>query len=124
MANEGFDPDGFDNDGFQTGDATPETQAETPVITPSGGLFFAPQLVSMSAGTVGSTIYYTINGDTPTDLSTEYTTPFELSVDTTVKAIAYADGFDPSDVAVAVFDFEVAGAVTSGWYIIFRRRKR
>jgi len=124
MANEGFDSGGFDSGGFQTGDEE-STQASFPVILPNGGLFFAEQVVSISSATVGATIYYTTNGDEPTDLSTEYTGPFALSIDTTLKAIAYAVGLDPSSVAVAVFDFEVAGAGGGeGRYIIIRRRRK
>jgi hypothetical protein len=46
---------------------------------------------------VGS-IYYTINGTTPSNESTKYTEPFEIDKDTTVKAIAIEDGKLSSDV--------------------------
>lgn len=36
----------------------------------------------------GASIFYTTNGDTPTEESTEYTEALELSATTTVKAIA------------------------------------
>ena len=48
-----------------------------------------------------ATIYYTTNGDEPTTESTEYSAPFEITENTTVKAIAIEDGKLVSTVAVA-----------------------
>lgn len=45
--------------------------------------------ISITSATPGVTIYYTTNGDDPTDQSTPYTTPFDLGYETTtIKAIA------------------------------------
>lgn len=58
--------------------------------------------ITPHADDTGATIYYTIDGSTPTTSSTIYTEPFTLSVDATeIKAIAaFAnDGTDASDVA-------------------------
>lgn len=49
----------------------------------------------------GATIYYTTNGNEPTTESTEYSAPFEITENTTVKAIAIEDGKLVSTVAVA-----------------------
>ena len=58
--------------------------------------------VSITCGTEGSTIYYTIDNSEPTTTSTAYTGPFSLTSPTTVKAIATHGGLDPSVVAELV----------------------
>jgi carbohydrate-binding DOMON domain-containing protein len=47
----------------------------------------------------------TTDGSTPTETSTQYTNPIPLSTNTTLKAIAFATGFDPSYVATASYIF-------------------
>ena len=63
-----------------------------PVIKQAGNTVY------IEAG-VGATIYYTSNGDTPDEESTEYTEEFEITEDLTIKAIAVLDGYVNSDVA-------------------------
>ena len=58
--------------------------------------------VSITCGTEGSTIYYTIDNSEPTTTSTAYTGPFSVTSPTTVKAIATHGGLDPSVVAELV----------------------
>lgn len=67
---------------------TVQSAVETPVIageTP----FVGSTTVTITCATQGATIYYTIDGTEPTNQSTEYTAPFELTEAATVKAIAY-----------------------------------
>ena len=45
--------------------------------------------ISLSTTAPGATIYYTTNGDTPDNTSTEYFSPFSLGDATVIKAIAY-----------------------------------
>lgn len=74
------------------------------VPTPSIGgddYFVEKTTVSMKAAE-GAKIYYTLDGTEPTNASTEYTAPFELTETTTVKAIAY-EGEKASDVVTAKF---------------------
>ncbi|NLF41509.1 MAG: T9SS type A sorting domain-containing protein, partial [Bacteroidales bacterium] len=84
-----------------TGGAT--NQVGAPVFSPAAGTYYSAQTVSMSSATEGATIYYTINGDEPTQASTLYTTPITVSSTTTLKAIAYKAGMDPSVVTTGVY---------------------
>ena len=55
--------------------------------------------ISLSTTTPDATIYYTINGDTPDNTSTAYSSPFSLGDATIIKAIAYLDS-DYSNVSI------------------------
>jgi hypothetical protein len=80
--------------------------AAPPVISPNGGTFSSSQSVTLSSTTASSSIYYTLDGSTPTSSSTLYTAPFTVSTNTTVKAIASAPNFVQSAVSSAVFTFD------------------
>ena len=54
--------------------------------------------VSIKA-TNSTAIYYTVDGTDPTTASTQYTAPFDLTADATVKAFAVGDGFEDSEIA-------------------------
>ena len=49
---------------------------------------------------IEATAYYTLDGTTPTTSSPQYTTPIELTQSCTVKAIAVANSYLPSEVAI------------------------
>ncbi|MBR6438800.1 MAG: chitobiase/beta-hexosaminidase C-terminal domain-containing protein [Bacteroidales bacterium] len=65
---------------------------KAPTITNNDGT------ITLSTATPGATIYYTTNGDTPDNTSTEYSSPFSLGDATVIKAIAYL-GSDCSTVS-------------------------
>jgi hypothetical protein len=75
------------------------------VFNPPAGTYYAPQNISISTTTEGASIYYTTDGTDPDATSAEYTGPIEISSTTTIKAIAYAEGFDPSAIASATYVF-------------------
>lgn len=85
--------------------STTETCA-TPTFSPVAGTYYEPQSVTLSCATPGSTIYYTTDGSDPTTSSTEYTSAIPVSETTTIKAIATADGMDPSPVASATYTID------------------
>ncbi|MBE7003331.1 MAG: hypothetical protein E7425_03475 [Ruminococcaceae bacterium] len=75
----------------------------TPTFTPNPGVYNKAQSVTISCATDGATIYYTMDGKTPTTESTPYSDPVSVTETTTLKAIAVADGMIASDVATAAY---------------------
>ncbi len=73
----------------------------TPSFTPSAGTYSDSLAVTISCETEGAVIYYTNNGDDPTEDTNEYTDPITITTTTTLKARAYKDGLINSSIAVA-----------------------
>jgi hypothetical protein len=88
------------------------------VFEPQSDIFFYPTTnVTIACATEGAVIYYTTDGSEPTDASTLYTGPIQISATTTIKACAYKAGMNPSRVVTAVYtggrlEPPVLGAVT------------
>lgn len=57
--------------------------------------------VSMTSSTSGAAIYYTTDSTTPSAASTKYSASVAFTADTTIKAIAIADGLENSPVSFA-----------------------
>ncbi|MDL2300204.1 chitobiase/beta-hexosaminidase C-terminal domain-containing protein [Clostridiaceae bacterium OttesenSCG-928-D20] len=72
----------------------------------NSGLHSRGSTIKLTGATKGSEIYYTLDGSTPSKSSTKYLGPIELKSNTTIKAIAYANGYKPSE-AVS-FSYTVA----------------
>jgi hypothetical protein len=79
--------------------------AATPVINPTAGSYGYGIMVSISepSSTPGATIYYTVNGTTPTSGSTKYSSPFLVDGSATVQAIADAPNYTQGQVASSIF---------------------
>lgn len=77
----------------------------TPAITPGTDNYYAAFGASISCVTPGATIYYTIDGTDPDQTSDEYDQPISISQTTTLKARAYASGYDPSQIATVTYTF-------------------
>jgi hypothetical protein len=82
-----------------------EPNAAAPVISPDGGSFQSSQNVQLSSTTASASIYYTLDGSTPTPSSTLYTAPITISTETTIKALASAPGYVQSGISTATFSF-------------------
>ena len=75
----------------------------TPLITPSAGTYYDQQTVSVSAPTAGSILYYTLNGNVPTEFSTAYTAPLIVNKTTTLNVVAVSLHDATSSTATAVY---------------------
>lgn len=96
-------------------------QVETPVIS------FENNTVTITCATADAKIYYTTNGNDPEAGDDEYTAPFEITEDVTVKAIAVKEGMTNSyvasqlctyvdpDATVAMFNFEQPSSLNSNY---------
>lgn len=83
-----------------------KAEIDAPTITEGTKTFDEPFTTTITA-TEGAKIYYTLNGETPTNKSTEYTGAIEIPAKTTtLKAIFEKDG-KTSEVAEATYTFKV-----------------
>ena len=91
-------------------------QAATPTLSPNGGSFGPAQTVTITSSTSGGTIYYTLDGSTPTHSSSSISNGGTISVSSsaTVKAIASVTNF--VDSAVGSASFTINGAVTTSTF--------
>lgn len=74
-----------------------------PVFTPAGGMVDSGSTVSISCATADATIYYTINGNNPTENSARYDAPIVINEAMTIRAFAVKDSMVSSAVAVATY---------------------
>ena len=81
---------------------TIDTGAPTAVSTPAGGTYTAALSVSLTPSEQSS-LYYTLNGSTPTTSSFLYTTSIPISQNTTLKFIAVDVAGNPSVVVTQTY---------------------
>lgn len=75
----------------------------TPVFSVAEGTYSNAQSVEITCTTSGAKIYYTTDGKEPTNASTLYTEAITVDKSMTIKAIAYVDADNYSDVASATY---------------------
>ena len=99
-----------------------EKHLAKPVISAPTGFAAKSAVVTITA-TAGCEVYYTLNGVEPSLVSTKYEGPFEVSSSCVIKAIAIANDWYDSEIAVAeatkasyqvTFDAGEFGEITEG----------
>lgn len=78
--------------------STKPVQLDSPVFSISPGVYSQVIQVEISCSTAGAEIYYTTDGSIPSESSQLYSQPVTLINTKTLKAIAYKDNYDPSEV--------------------------
>jgi sugar lactone lactonase YvrE len=81
--------------------------ADSPVAAPAAGAYILGQNVTLTS-TTGASIFYTLDGSTPSITSFLFTSPISIMATTTIKAIAIKAGYTNS--AVASFTYTINGA--------------
>ncbi len=76
--------------------------SDMPEFLLSPGLYRSPQTVEISVPN-GSTVTFTIDGTEPTESSQPYTAPISISGNTVIRARAFKEGFEPSDIRTGSF---------------------
>jgi hypothetical protein len=84
-------------------------------MTPNGGTYTGSVPVSLQTSTAGASIYYTIDGSTPTQSSIPYTGAMTLTSSAVVKAKAFKSGYNPSGETSASFTVVAAPKLTVTW---------
>jgi hypothetical protein len=82
----------------------------TPTATPIAGTFKEAQSVTLSCTTENTTIYYTTDGSTPSNSSTEYTAPITIGLTSTLKAVAVKEGWSNSEMLIAEYTINILSA--------------
>lgn len=81
-------------------------QTASPVLSHQGGILTETVSVEITAP-AGATIYYTLNGETPTVKSSVYSAPIAVSKTTVLRAAAYKNGELISPVVSASYLFDI-----------------
>lgn len=82
---------------------------QKPSFSPAGGVYSATQTVTLATATEGASIYYTIDGSTPTASTGKlYSTPLTINQTTTVKAVAVKESAT-SQIATAQYIINTGG---------------
>ena len=85
-------------------------QVIAPTSSPAAGTYTSVQSVTLSSSTSGATIYYTIDGSTPTTSSTVYSSAISIGSTTTLKAIAVKSGMTNSTVMSSAYTISLPTA--------------
>jgi hypothetical protein len=84
-------------------------------LSPSGYTYSSDQTVSVITATTGATIYYTLDGSTPTASSTVYTAPISIAgngTQKTIKAVASKAGMSNSAIVSATYTIAYPAVAT------------
>ena len=99
-------------------------QVTAPTFSPPAGTYTSAQTVTISTTTSGASIRYTTDGSTPSETAgTVYSSPVNISITTTLKAIAFETGMTDSTVTTGIYTIgsttrSLTGTSSDGWHAL------
>ena len=93
--------DGLTNSDVAT--ATYNIRCAAPTFSPAPGTYLSFQQVALSCATSEATIYFTLDGSTPTTESLEYAEAIDVNETMVIRAIAVKTGMTESEVAIGKY---------------------
>jgi hypothetical protein len=90
------------------GTYTTKSTVATPTFSPLPGTYYPSVNVTISCATSGAAIRYTTNCSTPTEASKLYSTPILINSTTTIKARAFKQDWNPSEIATGTYTITTA----------------
>ena len=104
---------------------------QAPIADIGSGIYSNNLLITLSSSTIGSTIYYTLDGSDPSiSNGVEYTSPISIngtigkSIDKTIKAIAIKSGMLDSSIEtftytinIPLVEYEIIEGTNSSWIL-------
>ena len=91
-----------------SGTGTAPVPAASPVLSPGAGAYSVAPVISITDTTPGATVFYTLDGSSPTTASARYSSPISITKSLTLKAVAFASGFTQSSVSTAAYTIQTA----------------
>lgn len=88
--------------------ATYNMQVISPVFSPEGGYYPIAQTVKITSETANAQIRYTLDGTDPTEESSVYHQPLNVSFNTIIKAKAFKIGCSPSEISSSIYIINVS----------------
>ncbi|MCH4156905.1 MAG: chitobiase/beta-hexosaminidase C-terminal domain-containing protein [Muribaculaceae bacterium] len=88
---------------------------DAPAFSVDEGNYYADQSLSLTSATEGASIYYTLDGSTPTSASTLYCSAIAITSPTTVKAIAIKNGLSSAVVSKKIGVYKPENEYTSNF---------
>ncbi len=113
---DSLDPSDIVSATFNVGAVETDTirpKAANPTFDPNGAVFKDSVVVGIAASTADARIHFTMNNTDPDSGSALFDTAVVLKRTTTMKAIAFAPGHQPSDVVSATFVLDTSSHTTT-----------
>jgi hypothetical protein len=81
------------------------TKVATPTASPAAGAVASGTAVTLATTTANAVIHYTVDGTAPTNASPVFDpdNPIIVTANVTIKAVAVAEGYDPSSTLTAAY---------------------
>lgn len=95
------------DDSSNVASATYTMKCATPTFSPVAGAYTSVQNVTISSTSPEVSIYYTLDGTTPTSSSTLYNGAINVGETKTIKAIAIKNNWTDSEIATAAYTIEL-----------------